>query len=156
MLLDVQRAATCDIFVSNSDPTDSLFRSESAVRPWQSLLVLLLPDLATGCGRTNRIVGTERASCCDAYRSWRYPSLQEIVSIHVPFILPSSGRSIAVEEGVATYSFWRLWLGVWLIDDQGNSRNARGLFSVECRIGLASPNCSGGRIRWVGCSGTVM
>lgn len=31
-------------------------------------------------GRTNRIVGTECASCCDAYRNWRYPSLQNKVS----------------------------------------------------------------------------
>lgn len=25
--------------------------------------------------KTNRIVGRECASCCDAYQSWRYPSL---------------------------------------------------------------------------------
>ena len=29
----------------------------------------------SGGGKTNRIDGTECASCCDAYRSWRYPSL---------------------------------------------------------------------------------
>jgi len=66
MLLDVQRAATCDIFVSNSDPTDSLFRSESAVRPWQ--FAHGSPFSSFSCRISQRAVGGLTASSAQNVR----------------------------------------------------------------------------------------
>ena len=71
MLLDVQRATAWSCSVSNWSFNPELPSSHQ----WATI-----NHSVEGCrslvrGRTNRIVGRACASCCDAYRSWRYPSL---------------------------------------------------------------------------------
>lgn len=68
-----------------------------------------LSCVSGGREKTNRIVGRECASCCDAYQSWRYPSLHagttvSIISKHhqqslvVSHLLPLVSRAASFEK----------------------------------------------------------
>lgn len=45
--------------------------------------------------KTNRIVGRECASCCDAYQSWRYPSLHTGSTVSLVFRIMTQQRFFA-------------------------------------------------------------
>lgn len=63
--------------------------------------------------RTNRIVGTGCASCCDAYRSWRYPSLLRRISKTAEML--SRDSSAVVSRQADGRRRTHLGCGVWAV-----------------------------------------
>lgn len=151
MLLDVQRATTCVFVVSISDslPCGRLRATASRHGPSnRRRLSSRLPCLfslrsasATGLGGTDRIVGTGCATCCDVYRSWRYPSLRTVSGLLPGIRLADSSRKRDRRQARRTYSSWRFWLGVWLNDDGASSQlERRAFFRWGVELQLRSPN----------------
>ena len=79
-LLDVEGALSCKSQTATGQPISIFFPNISQLLPVSSMI-----RESAGVRRsslsdyTDHNVGTGCASCCDAYRSWRYPSLLSLL-----------------------------------------------------------------------------